>query len=388
MASGTEDREFLMIPGPVSVDDEILDALARPVRAHYGDSWTRLYKHAASLMRDAFKTEGEVHLVFGSGMAGVEMCIASVLAPGDEVLIPSNGLFGDRMVEVATANRLHVHTFSPGLSEAITAAQVRAALAEHPGVRAVCIVHHETSVGILNEVEGICRAAREHGALAIVDGISSVAGVPFEMDAWGADLCVTVANKCIGGPIGVAPVAAGPRALAALDDGRTKAAGWYLNLATWRRYTELWGDWHPHPTTMPTNVIEAFDLALIRLLEEGVENRWRRLAAARDRVRDGLEEMGFEMLSPISVASPVTTASFGLPGMDVSDYLEWLLKTHHIRIGGGLGELHGRIFRVGHMGRAAEPEAIDRYLHATADYIEQAGLADEGPQHKTHGRGE
>jgi alanine-glyoxylate transaminase/serine-glyoxylate transaminase/serine-pyruvate transaminase len=375
-----EEREFLMIPGPVSVDDEILEALARPVRAHYGDAWTRLYKHAASSMREVFKTTGDVHLVFGSGMAGVEMCIASVLSPGDEVLIPSNGLFGDRMVEVATANRLQVHSFRPGLSEAITAAQVRATLAEHPGVRAVCIVHHETSVGILNEVEGICRAAREHGALAIVDGISSVAGVPFDMDAWGADLCVTVANKCIGGPIGVAPVAAGPRALEALDDGRPKAAGWYLNLATWRRYTELWGDWHPHPTTMPTNVIEAFDLALIRLLEEGVENRCRRLAAARDRVRGGLEEMGFEMLSPISVASPVTTTAFGLPGMDVSDYLEWLLKNHRIRIGGGLGELRGRIFRVGHMGRAAEPEAIDRYLRATADYVENAGLASARPK--------
>jgi len=369
-----EDREFLMIPGPVSVDDEILDALALPVRAHYGDEWTRLYKHATSSMRDVFKTSGDVHLVFGSGMAGVEMCIASVLSPGDEVLIPSNGLFGDRMVEVATANRLQVHSFRPGLAEPITAAQVRAALAEHPGVRAVGVVHHETSVGILNEVEGICRAAREHGALAIVDGISTIAGVPFEMDAWGADLCVTVANKCIGGVIGVAPVAAGPRALAALDDGRPKAAGWYLNLATWRRYTELWGDWHPHPTTMPTNVIEAFDLALVRLLEEGVENRWRRLAAARDRVREGLGELGFEMLAPITVASPVTTAVLGLPGMDVGDYLEWLLKNHRIHIGGGLGELRGRIFRVGHMGRAAEPEAIDRYLRATADYVEHAGL--------------
>ncbi len=94
-----EDREFLMIPGPVSVDDEILEALALPVRAHYGDDWTRLYKHATSSMRAVFKTTGDVHLVFGSGMAGVEMCIASVLSPGDEVLIPSNGLFGDRMVE-------------------------------------------------------------------------------------------------------------------------------------------------------------------------------------------------------------------------------------------------------------------------------------------------
>ena len=360
-----------MIPGPVSVDDEILEALGRPVQAHYGDRWTELYKHAVAGMREVFKTEGDVHLVFGSGMAGVEMCIASVLSPGDEVLIPSNGLFGDRMAEVSTANGLKVHSFSAGVGQAITAAQVRDELAAHPGVRAVCIVYHETSIGVLNEVEGICRAAREHGALAIVDGISAVGGVPFDMDAWGADLCVTVANKCIGGPIGVAPVAAGPRALAALDDGRPKAAGWYLNLATWRKYAELWGGWHPHPTTMPTNVIEAFDLALTRLLEEGVEARCRRLAAARDRVREGLQEMGFEMLSSLATASPVTTAAYGLEGMDVSDYLGWLLAHHRIRIGGGLGELRGKIFRVGHMGRAAEPEAIDRFLRATAAYVEQ-----------------
>lgn len=371
----SEDREFLMIPGPVTVEDEILEALARPVAAHYGDSWTRLYKHAVAGMQEVFKTAGDVHLVFGSGMAGVEMCIASVLSPGDEVLVATNGLFGDRMAEVAGANGLLVHTFRPaGPADAITAAQITEALAVHPSVRAVCVVHNETSIGVLNEVEGICRASREHGALTIVDGISAVGGVPFDMDAWGADLCVTVANKCIGGPIGVAPVAAGPRALEVLDDGRPKAAGWYLNLATWRRFADEWGGWHPHPTTMPTNNVEAFDLALTRLLEEGVEHRCRRLAAARDRVRDGLEEMGFEMLAPIATASPVTTASYGLPGMDVTNYMEWLLHNHRIRIGGGLGQLSGRIFRIGHMGRAAEPEAIDRYLRATADYLEQHRL--------------
>ena len=369
-----DDREFLMIPGPVSVDETVLEALARPVRAHYGDGWTQLYKHAVSGMRDVFKTDGEVHLVFGSGIAGVEICIASVLSRGDEVLVATNGLFGDRMAEVATANGLQVDVVRPGLAEAITAAHVRDALATHPEVRAVCVVHHETSVGVLNDVEGICGAAREHGALTIVDGISAVGGVPFEMDAWGADLCVTVANKCIGGPIGVAPVAAGPRALEALSDGRPKAAGWYLNLATWRRYAELWSGWHPHPTTMPTNVVEAFDVALTGLLEEGVERRWTRLARARDRVREGLEEMGFGMLSPIATASPVTTAVYGLPGMDVADYMAWLLREHRIRIGGGLGELSGRIFRIGHMGRAAEPDAIDRYLRATADYVDGHGL--------------
>src|SRR2546430_11732830 len=193
-------------------------------------------------------------------MAGVEMCIASVLSRGDEVLVATNGLFGDRMAEVATANGLQVDVVRPGLAEAITATHVRNALATHPQVRAVCVVHHETSVGVLNDVEGICAVAREHGTLTIVDGISAVGGVPFDMDTWGADLCVTVANKCIGGPIGVAPVAAGRRALEALADGRPKAAGWYLNPPTRRRFSKLWSGGHPHPTTMPTQCVEAFRL--------------------------------------------------------------------------------------------------------------------------------
>ena len=374
MSLTRDDREFLMIPGPVSVDDDVLEALARPVRAHYGDEWTALYKRCTSGMKKVFRTDGEVHLIYGSGMAGIEMCIASVLGPGDEVLVATNGLFGDRMADVATANGMTVHKVRPALAHAVTAAQVREALEEHPKVRAVCVVHHETSVGVLNEVQGICAAAREHGALTIVDGISSVGGVPFEMDVWHVDLCVTVANKCIGGAIGVAPVAAGARALEALADGRPKAAGWYLNLATWKKFTEEWGSWHPHPVTVPTNVIEGFDVALTGLLEEGLENRWRRLASARDRVRDGLEEMGFRMLSPVDIASPVTTASYGLAEMNVADYMGYLLREHRIRIGGGLGELSGKIFRVGHMGRAAEPAAIDRYLRATADYVEKNNL--------------
>ena len=370
----TEEREFLMIPGPVSVDDAVLEALGRPVRAHYGEEWNRLYKHAVAGMGDVFRTDGEIHLLFGSGMAGIEMCIASVLGPGDEVVVGANGTFGERMAEVSKANGLVVHEVRAETAQPVTVSMIRDELDKHPAARAVCVVHHETSVGIVNEVQAIAALSRERGLLTIVDGISAVGGVPFEMDAWGVDLCVTVGNKCIGGPIGVAPVAAGPRALEALKDGRPKAAGWYLNLATWKRFAEEWDGWHPHPNTVPTNVIEAFEVALNRLLDEGVENRWRRLARARDRVREGLEEMGFPMLSPLATASPVTTAAYAMPGMDLADYMSWLLRDHHIRIGGGLGPLSGKIFRVGHMGRAAEPEAIDRYLNLTAEYIEARGL--------------
>src|SRR5438105_14110950 len=150
------DREFLMIPGPVSVDDEVLEALGQPVRAHYGDGWTELYKRCIAGMKNVFKTSGDVHLIFGSGMAGIETCIASVLGPGDEVLVATNGLFGDRMADVATANGMKVHRVRPELAHAVTAAQVCEALEQHPDVRAVCVVHPAASVGVLTEVPGLC----------------------------------------------------------------------------------------------------------------------------------------------------------------------------------------------------------------------------------------
>jgi alanine-glyoxylate transaminase / serine-glyoxylate transaminase / serine-pyruvate transaminase len=372
-----ERAELLLIPGPVSVEDEVLEALAQPVRAHYGDRWTALYKGVVANLKPIFRTSGDVHLLFGSGMAGVEMCVGSVLSPGDGILIPSNGLFADRMTDVACALNLKAVTLRAGPREAITAAAVAAELDRNPGLRGIAVVHHETSIGVINEVREIAALARERGLLVIVDAISSLAGVELDMDAWGIDLCVAVGNKCLGGPIGVAPVAVGPRALEAIDDGRPKAAGWYLNLATWRHFTEAWSSWHPHPVTVPTNVIQAVDVAIRRVMERGLDEHMRRQAAARDTVREGLKEMGFEMLVPDEVASPVTTAVLGLPGMDVPAYMRWLLDEHGMRIGGGFNELAGRIFRVGHIGRAAEPEVVQAYLAATSDYLKLAGLGPE-----------
>src|SRR5947207_7367305 len=129
---GDSEREFLMIPGPVSVDDEVLEALGQPVRAHYGDGWTEIYKRCIAGMKKVFKTSGDVHLIFGPGMAGIETCIASVLGPGDEVLVATNGLFGDRMADVATANGVKVPTARPEAAHAVTAAPVREESDEPP----------------------------------------------------------------------------------------------------------------------------------------------------------------------------------------------------------------------------------------------------------------
>ena len=371
MSRADEHRpELLLIPGPVSIDEEVLEVLGEPVWPHYGDYWTEVYLRTCANLRRILKTEGDVHLLFGPGMAGVEAVVTSLLGPGDEVLVPSNGFFGDRLGEVARGAGMTVVGVETAPREPISAAAVAAAMDAHPDLRAVCVVHHETSIGALNPVREIAALGRERGLLTIVDAVSSVGGVEFDMDGWGIDAAVTVANKALGAPVGVAPIAVGERATAALTDGRPKAAGWYLNLATWLRAATEMRAWHPHPTTMPTNVVRALDFAVGRLLEEGLDNQVRRFAAARDTVRSGLRELGFEMMVPDEVASPVTTAVMGLPGMDLPAYMRWLLEEHGMRIGGAFGQFAGKMFRVGHMGKASDPAVIDRYLSLTAEYLE------------------
>jgi alanine-glyoxylate transaminase/serine-glyoxylate transaminase/serine-pyruvate transaminase len=361
--------ETLLIPGPVSVSDGVLGALGRPVPAHYGDDWVALNDRVVGTLARIFGTSGDVMLLFGPGTAAIETCLASSLADGDEVLVGVNGLFGERVAEVARTLGLRVHPVAAPERRPLTPGDVERAFALHPEARAFAVVHHETSLGLLNPVAELCPAARRLGLLTVVDAVASLGGVPLEMDAWDIDLCAGVGNKGLGAPVGVAPIAVGQRAWEAVDDGRHKRAGWYLNLATWRRYHRMWGAWHPSPTTMPTNVLVALDAALEEVMARGLAEHHARLAGAAARVREGLRELGFEMVIPDECASPVTSAVWGQPGMDVLDYLDWMRRERGLRLGSGLGDLNGRAFRVGHMGRAADPDVVDAFLRGTAEYL-------------------
>jgi len=361
--------ETLLIPGPVTVSPSVLGVLGRPVPAHYGDDWVEMYRRLSASLARIFGTDGDVVLLFGPGTAALETCLASTLAHGDDVLVATNGLFGERLVEIASTLGLRVHSITTEGRRPIDPEQVVEAVRAHPGARAFAVVHHETSLGLLNPVRELCQTARRLGLLTIVDAVASLGGVPVEMDAWGIDLCAGVGNKCLGAPVGVAPIGIGRRGWLAVDDGRPKIAGWYLNLATWRRYGEMWGSWHPSPTTMPTNVVVALAAAVEEVIRTGLPAHQARFTQAALRVREGLGELGFEMVIPDEHASPLTTAAWGRPGMDVHDYLEWLRRERGLRLGGALGDLAGRAFRVGHMGRAAEPDVVDGYLRATAEYV-------------------
>lgn len=354
--------------------DRVLAALGGPVRAHYGDQWVELYGRVTRSLASVLQTEGEVFLLYGPGRAGVEMALASTLAPGDAVLAAGGGYFSDLAAEIGGHLGMRVHRLRPQSHRPLAPEAVEAELNAHPEVRALMLVHHETDLGLVNPLRELCRVARRRDVLTVVDAVSSLGGIELDMDGWGVDVCISVANKCLGGPVGVSPVAVGPRGWAAVDDGRPKAAGWYLNLATWRRYVRSMGDWHPHPATVPTGAIAALGAAVEEVREEGMERRLARHAASARRTREGLGELGFEMLVADEWASPVTTAVWARPGMDVADYQEWLRQRHRLLIGGGLGELSGRIFRVGHMGAAADPAVVDTFLRATADYLAKRRL--------------
>lgn len=364
------ERELLLIPGPVSVDEDVLDALARPIRAHYGRHWVELYQAVTHDLAGIFGTRSEVHLLFGPGSAGLEMGLASTLGPGDRLLVCANGFFGRRLVQIGQALGLAVEVVEAPLGQPIDPQDVRRALAR-AGHAAVAVVHHETMVGGLNPVAQIAAAAEEADALVLVDAVSSLGGVDFRMDRWGVDIAVSVANKCLGAPAGLAPVAVSRRAWERVEDGRPKAAGWYLNLQTWRWYRREWGPWHPHPTTMPSSILEALAAALRRILDEGLEEHLARHAQAGARLRQGLRRLGFQLVAADEFASPVTTAVWALPGMDVNHYMAWLSREHGLRVSGGLAELAGKVFRVGTMGRAADPAVIERYLAATEAYLKR-----------------
>jgi len=184
----------LFIPGPVSVDDDVLDALGQPVMRHYGPEWMDVHNETTALLKQVFQTQNDVFMVPGPGTAGLEMAMASLLATGQKVIVCHNGFFGERLVTVAESNGLNVvHVAAPsGLP--IAPEDVHQALTGHPDAQVVVVIHHETTTTVMNPVREIAAMTREAGRVSIVDAVSSLGGVDVPVDAWGLDVCVTAAN--------------------------------------------------------------------------------------------------------------------------------------------------------------------------------------------------
>lgn len=363
----------LMIPGPVDAEDDVLAAMAEPTLPHYGNRWLEIYHEAVNRLKQVFGTQNDLFLLAGPGTAGLDAALGSLVQTGEKVLVPANGFFGRRLAAIARGYGLEVRTVEAPAGQPLDPEAIRRCLAAEGDIQALAMVHLETSTGVLNPVREIAAIADESGVPIIVDAVSSLGGVPLPVDEWHIDVCVTVANKCLACPPGIAPVSVSRRAWDQIERKDNRAHGWYLNLRTWKEYAINWASWHPYPTTLPTNNIVALLVSLQRILDLGLEAYYQCHIRAAQRVRARLKQWGFRMLTAEAHTSPLITAMYGLSGMDIADLQRYLVDEWQIMISGGLDELSGQIFRVGHIGKAASEEYSQQFLAGVEAYLRRRG---------------
>jgi len=353
----------LMIPGPVELAPEVLDTLGSQVIAHYGPEFTRFYRETIDLLKRIFQTAGDLFPIVGSGSAGLEAAISSVIGRNDEFLVLSNGYFGERIAEIGQAYTSKVNKLNFPLTEQVSPKVLQEAMEKNRNVKAVGVVHCETSTGLLNPVAQLAEVCKEKGVLIMVDAIASLGGVELPMDEWEIDICVAASQKCLESPPGLAFVGVSKDTWPVLE--ATASSGWYLNLKRAKEYaTSLAAVRHPTSTTMATPLVCALRTALEGILAEGLETRFARHRHMAELLREGLSEHGFELLIPPAIASPTVVAAKGRKDLGADLLVKLLRGDYQIQIGGGIGELEGKIFRIGNMGPNAQQERIVHLLEA------------------------
>ena len=357
-----------MIPGPVELEDDILYESGRQIAAHYGPEWYELHRTNLHLLKYLFQTEGDTTMVFSSGSGGVEAAVATIVAAGEKILILNNGFFGDRWLQLSLARGLQPTELVAPLGEIFDLAEVERVLATEGPFAAVLAVHHETSTAVLNPIAAIGRLCKQAGVPFIVDAIASLGGDPLYMDDWNIDICVAATNKCLGVAPGLSLIGINPDMWTLAEKKNIRAPGWYLNLQTWRFYQENVPQ-HPTPVTMHSRIMSSLNLALNKLQAETLERQWRRYEAAALSYRQGIKSLGFTMFTEGDHASSVISGVNVVDGMDADHFVTYLQDEHSIRISGGLGELHGKMFRVGHLGKAGSAQYIEALLAATEAYL-------------------
>lgn len=361
-------RNRLMIPGPVEVHPAVLEALSAPVEPHYGAAWVEKYSRITGLLKQVFNTRQDVFLMAGSGSSAIDACMGSSMMSGEKIIVGNNGFFGDRLVAIANSYGLQVVEVRVPWGDALDPAGISKALKANPDAKVVAVVHSETSTTILNPIESIGSVVKESGALFLVDAVSSLGGVPIEVDRWNIDLCPAASQKCLGATPGLAPVSISAKAWNMIDRFDQKAHGWYTNLQIWREYVRDWGDWHPTPVTMPVSIVNGLLVSLEQLLAEGIDARMRRYKSLALKLRSGLREAGMQPFTSDQALNPVLTAAYPPDGIDSARVVDYLLNEHHIQISGGLGALKPKIFRIGHMSPVISEEDMDTLVSALKQF--------------------
>lgn len=361
----------LMGPGPSDVHPQVLAALAAPTVGHLDPTFLSTMDEMQSMLRDVFCTKNELTLaVSGTGSAGMETCVVNLIERGERMLVCKNGVFGGRMADVAERAGAEVSVIERPFGEVFSADEIAAAVKQHRP-KVVGIVHAETSTGAWQPLEDIVKIVHDAGALIVVDAVTSLGGVPVEVDQWELDAVYSGTQKCLSCPPGLAPVTFGPRAVEVIDNRKSKVASWYLDMTMVRQY---WGGERAYHHTAPINMNYALHTALRLVLEEGLKNRHQRHRENHIVLRSGLEAMGIDYAVPESHRLPMLNAVKIPGGVDDAALRKQLLDEFGIEIGGGLGPMKGKTWRIGLMGEASSKRNVLLFLAALEKCLQDQNI--------------
>ena len=362
---------LLLGPGPSSVHPRVLQAMTIPVIGHLDPDFFQVMNDIGDMLREVYHTSNVMTMpVSATGTGAMETACANILEPGDTMVVCRNGYFGIRLGNIAERCGARVYEIDSPWGQPVDPQALDAELSKHAKVKAVGVVHAETSTGVLTPLPEILNVIRRHGAISIVDAVTSLGGHDMRVDEWGIDVCYSGTQKCLGAPPGLAPITLSETAMQVVKTRETPVQSFYFNLQDLESY---WGQSRSYHHTAPISMTYALREALRMMMEEGIDNRINRHARVASALRAGLEALGLELLAnPDYRLNPLTTVR--IPGgIDDATVRGSLLRDYDIEIGGGLGEFRGKAWRIGLMGDSARDRNVLALLSALETILNANG---------------
>lgn len=373
MENPTRPRDRLLLgPGPSNVNPRVTRAMTLPLMGYLDPTFLSVMNEVVEMLRTIFGTSNHFTLpISGTGTSGMEAALVNILEPGDKVVVGINGLFGQRIADIANRCGAEVITVTAEWGHPLNLSHLDSALKDAGNVKLLAAVHIETSTGVIQPLAPLATLAHENGALFLADVVTSLGGVEVNVDDWGVDICYSATQKCIGAPPGMSPITLSPNAVEVLRKRKSPVQSFYLDLQLLEKY---WLSDHVYHHTASMPMIYGLREALTMVLEEGLENRFARHRINAAALKEGLQTLGMNLLAKDEYQAPPLTAPVIAQGINEVNIRRSLLEKHGIEIGAGFGPLAGKIWRIGLMGESSKGSHVLTLLQALETLLEQQGF--------------
>jgi alanine-glyoxylate transaminase/serine-glyoxylate transaminase/serine-pyruvate transaminase len=351
----------LMGPGPLDIHPRVYQALTSPIIGYLDPAYLKILDQIGEQLRKVFQTRNRMtHAVPGTGTAGMEACVANLIEPGDKILVCVHGYFGDRLRQMVERQGAQITLIEEEWGKPTDPQKVEAAL-KADAYKVITLVHAETSTGVLQPMDDIVKLAAHYGVMILLDTVTSLGGIEVKMDEWGLAAAYSCSQKCIGCPPGLSPVSFSDHAVEVVKNRKQPVSSWYLDITLLEKY---WGSDRVYHHTSSSTLNYALLEALQLIDEEGLQNRFDRHLENHRALVAGIEAMGLEMYVRPEYRLPTLNAVKIPEGVDDVKVRSYLLETFNLEIGGGLGALKGKVWRVGLMGYSSSAENVLFFLSA------------------------